>query len=173
MSGNITLIAIPLLLILGVATLTDWRVRTIPNVLTFGAALFGLILQGTINGLPGLAIAAGGWIVGLVCFLPFYAKGGMAAGDVKLMAAVGAFLGPIPGFAACLFTLIAGGVIGIVSVAINWGLRLIASSTSEGPMSLRDALRTRIPYAGAIAAGTSIVLLVPALVPANLIQPGY
>jgi len=172
MSGNISLIAIPLLLILGVATLMDWREQTIPNVLSFGAALFGLVLQGTLNGLPGVAIAAGGWVVGLVCLLPFYAKGGMAAGDVKLMAAVGAFLGPVPALAACLFTLIAGGVIAVASLACTWGLHSLAGANGAERVSLRDALRARIPYAGAIAAGTSIVLLMPSLVPTALMHFG-
>ena len=172
MSNSHILIIVPLLLILGAATLLDWREHKIPNVLTFGAALFGLILQGSLNGPAGLGLAAAGWIVCLVCFLPFYVNGGMAAGDVKLMAAVGAFIGPAAGIFACLFTLIAGGLIGLASIACVWSARQLASSSSEAGIDLRAALRTRIPYAGAIAAGTSFVLLVPGVIPASLTQLG-
>jgi len=172
MSGDSYFIVIPLLTILGVATLMDFRSCKIPNVLTFGAALFGLVLQGTLNGLPGLAIAVGGWIVCLICFLPLYARGGMAAGDVKLMAAVGAFLGPIYGIAACLLTLIAGGFMGLATVAFIWVSRNVASSPSVGTTTLRDSLRTRIPYAGAIAAGTGFVMLVPSVIEPALMRFG-
>ena len=166
------LITVPLLLILSIAALCDWRTHKIPNVLTFGAALFGLILQSTVNGAPGLAMAASGWVVCLVCFLPFYARGGMAAGDVKLMAAAGAFIGPVSGVVACVFTLIAGGVIGLIYLAVRWSAGCIANSNGAGTIVLRDALRTRIPYAGAIAMGTSFVLLVPSVIPPALIRFG-
>jgi prepilin peptidase CpaA len=162
------LLTAPLLLILGVATLMDWRQCRIPNVLSFGAALFGLVLQGTVNGAEGLLSGVGGWLVCFLFFLPFYAKGGMAAGDVKLMAAVGTFLGPFLGFFACIFSLTAGGLIGVASIAIAWSSSHLASSAGDNDFALRNALRTRIPYAGAIAAGTSITLLFPSLIPAAL-----
>ncbi len=127
-------------------------------------------LQVSISGLPGLAVAAAGWLVCLLCFLPFYIKGGMAAGDVKLMAAVGAFIGPVPGVIACAFTLVAGGVIGLLTLACARGHLRPAGSSAEGGSAVREALRTRIPYAGAIAAGTSVVLLFPSLIPPAFIQ---
>jgi prepilin peptidase CpaA len=161
-----TLVVIPLLLILSVATLIDQRTRKVPNVLSFGGALFGIILQGTINGGPGIALAAGGWLLCLACFLPLYVSGGMAAGDVKLMAAVGAFVGPVTGIAACLFTMIAGAIIGIASVILV--RRSLSATRGEDLSLLRCARQARIPYAGAIAAGTSFVLLVPSVIPSAL-----
>lgn len=161
-----TLVVIPLLVILGAATLVDQHTHKIPNALTLGSALFGLILQGTLHGSAGLVLAAGGWLLCLGCFLPLYATGGMAAGDVKLMAAVGAFVGPVNGIAACLFTLIAGGIIGLASVlSVRSSLSAIEG---EDTSLLRCARQTKIPYAGAIAAGTSFVLLVPSVIPAAL-----
>lgn len=172
MTGNEALIAAPLMLILGIATIWDWREQKIPNVLSFGAALFGIVLQGSLHGASGALFAAGGWVVCLVCFLPFYLRGGMAAGDVKLMAAAGAFLGPMPGFFACLFTLIAGGLIAVVSLAcLRFGLPLgFPADSAVGTRAA--AMRIRIPYAGAIAAGTSFVLLVPSVVPSALLHFG-
>ena len=172
MTNTEILTAVPLLLILGVATVIDWRVQKIPNVLSFGAAVFALILQATLNGGAGVALAAGGWLLCLVCFLPFYFAAGMAAGDVKLMAAVGAFLGPALGIAACLFTMMAGGVIGLVTM-FCLRRKLAASGAHDTNPGMANAVgRTRIPYAGAIAAGTSLVLLVPSVVPSALMQFG-
>jgi prepilin peptidase CpaA len=158
-------IAIPVLLILAVATIVDWRVHKLPNVLTFGSAVFAFALQWSLNGGTGLLIAAAGWAGCLICFLPFYAKGGMAAGDVKLMAAVGAFVGPVVGLTASVFSLIAGGLIALSTVAALWGPAALSGNSEASRGALRDALSKRIPYAGAIAAGTSFVLLVPAVVP--------
>ena len=167
MPSNELLMTVPLLLILVVATIMDWHRHRITNVLSFGATLFGLILQATVNGASGVLIGAGGWLVCLIFLLPFYAKGGMAAGDVKLMAAVGVFLGPIGGFFACVFTLVAGGLIGLASIGVAWGRSRLATASTDRHFTLDEARRTRIPYAGAIAAGTSFVLLVPGVIPAS------
>jgi prepilin peptidase CpaA len=102
MSSSQILIAVPLLAILSFATLSDLREHKVPNVLTFGGAFLAFILQWTLNGGSGLVMAATGWLACLACFLPFYVRGGMAAGDVKLMAAVGAFIGPVAGVVACV-----------------------------------------------------------------------
>jgi prepilin peptidase CpaA len=160
------LIVIPLLVLLGVATILDWRTTTIPNTLTFGGALFGLVLQATLDGVPGLGVAAAGWALCLVCFLPLYMAGGMAAGDVKLMATVGAFVGPAVGIAACMFSLIAGGIIGIA--CIIYRRYTMPELDVDATGSMRALLKTRIPYAGAIAAGTSFIVLVPSVVPPAL-----
>ena len=165
-------VAIPLLVVLLLATLFDWRERKIPNVLTFGSSVFAFALHGSLGGLTSLLLAVAGWIACLACFLPFYVRGGMAAGDVKLMAAVGAFIGPLAGFFACLFSLIAGGLIALTSIGCIWiSSRLRASSRSRR-FDPRAAMRTRIPYAGAIASGTSFVVLVPSVVPVALLEFG-
>jgi prepilin peptidase CpaA len=65
----------------------------IPNSLVIMALALGLIEQLTLAPTLGLAYWVGGAGTGLAIFLPFYIGGGMGAGDVKLMAAVGGFLG--------------------------------------------------------------------------------
>ena len=152
--------AVPLLVLLAIATLIDWREHSIPNALSLGGALFGFILQASMNGPIGLVVAASGWGLCLVCFLPFYMSGGMAAGDVKLMAAVGAFLGPIGGISACVCTLVVGALIGLVCLGYESLLRSSGSGSHASPAAaLRSGLRARIPYAGAIAAGTAVSLI--------------
>lgn len=165
-------VAVPLLLILAIATIFDWREHKIPNVLTFGSALFALVLHSTLDGTAGAFLATAGWIGCLICFLPFYARGGMAAGDVKLMASVGAFVGPIAGLIACMMSLIAGGVIAIATLACVWSAARLSAYPVDTPIDVRSALRKRIPYAGAIAAGTSVVLLVPTVVPPTFLNFG-
>ena len=165
-------VAIPLLVILALATLLDWREQRIPNVLTFGSAIFALVLHTTLDGASGAWFAVGGWVAGLICFLPFYARGGMAAGDVKLMAAVGAFVGPMAGLVACMLSLVAGGIIALMTLALVWGSARLSPVDSDSEIDMRSALRKRIPYAGAIAAGSSVVVLVPAIVPPALFTFG-
>ena len=156
---------VPLLLLLALAVITDWRARQIPNAMTLGGAVFALILQGTLAGPYGLLLGAAGWLVCLAMFLPFYVSGGMAAGDVKLMAMVGAFTGPALGVTAVLVTLVVGAGIGLVCLLCQLtAQRLNKAAEPESP-SLKRRLEAKIPYAGAIAAGTSIVALGGGLVP--------
>ena len=101
-----------LLALLVVASVSDWRSYRIPNWLTFGGALFAVV-YGTLAArtpVAGAMNAFGGLIVGFAAMLIFYAIGIMGAGDVKLMAMAGAFLGPQQTLMAVLFTFIAGGV---------------------------------------------------------------
>ena len=77
-----------------VACVTDLRSRRIPNVLTFGASGAALVFWTWTAGLSGLGLEPGGWMVGCALFLPWFVLGGMGAGDVKLLAALGAWLGP-------------------------------------------------------------------------------
>ena len=100
-----------------VACVTDVRSRRIPNVLTFGAAAAALIVGAGVNGLDGLGTAGLGWVVGAaVFFLPF-ALGGLGAGDVKLMAALGAWLGPADALWLGIYTAIAGGIAALAVAA--------------------------------------------------------
>ena len=91
------------------AAAIDWRTYRIPNWLTLGGALLGLVLNGVATEL-GWLNALAGLGLGLALLLPLWMLRLLGAGDVKLMAMVGAFVG-VPGiFGAVLFSLIAGGV---------------------------------------------------------------
>ena len=103
-----------------VAAVWDIASRRIPNVLTFGAALAGFAVHAYIGGWSGAGLALSGWLVGVALFFPFFMLGGMGAGDVKLLGAVGAWLGPVAIVWVALYSSIAGGVMGL-AVALWWG----------------------------------------------------
>ena len=105
-----------LLVLLVTAAVSDLRTYRIPNWLTFGGMVFALI-YGTFAArtpLVGATHALSGLGTGLLIMLPFYALGIMGAGDVKLMAMVGAFIGPYQTLWAILFTCIAGGAAALI-----------------------------------------------------------
>lgn len=138
-----------LLALLAVALLSDIRERRIPNQLVVTGLLLGLAGHAWFAGIGGLTIAASGALVGLLCLLPFYALGKLGAGDVKLMAMCGAFLGPLQVAAASVASLLVGGVIGVVW--FSWQL----SARDENQVTTASA----IPYALAIGAGVLISLI--------------
>ena len=108
------------LTIASIACVTDLRTRRIPNVLTFGAALVGLLYQFVSGGIDGLGHAALGWFVGAAIFIVPFALRGLGGGDVKLLAALGAWLGPTDVVWLSLYTGVAGGVMAIV-VSARYG----------------------------------------------------
>jgi len=101
------------LTIAGTACVTDLRTRRIPNILTFGAALAGLLFQFATGGVEALGQAALGWLLGAIVFLLPFALGGLGGGDVKLIAALGAWLGPVDAVWLVLYTGVAGGVMAL------------------------------------------------------------
>lgn len=101
-----------LFVLLVVASISDYRTYRIPNWLTFGGAAFALVYKTVIAVSPPSAFlsAFGGLFLGFLIMLPAYALGVMGAGDVKLMAMVGAFLGIHETLQAVLFAFIVGGI---------------------------------------------------------------
>jgi prepilin peptidase CpaA len=102
------------------ACVTDVRSRRIPNLLTFGAAAAGIALHSGLGGWNGFQTATMGWLAGTALFLPFFLLGGMGAGDVKLLAALGAWLGPRDAFWMAVYGSLAGGAMA-VGVALIHG----------------------------------------------------
>src|SRR5688500_17057938 len=91
---SVDLRVVALLTVALTAAVCDVRSRRIPNALTFGAAASALVYALATGGIGSLGFAAAGWIAGAALFFPFFALGGMGAGDVKLIAALGAWVGP-------------------------------------------------------------------------------
>src|SRR6185436_6179405 len=92
-----------------VAVACDVRTRRIPNWLTFGAAAAARAYGAFAAGLPRVGTSAAGWLAGAALFFPFFALGGMGAGDVKLLAALAAWLGPAESVWLAMFAAAAGG----------------------------------------------------------------
>src|SRR5688572_10689038 len=82
-------------LVLIVAAWIDGKELRVPNWITFPMVLSGIAFNVWMSGWSGLGAALLGTVVGLATLLPLYSVGGMGAGDVKLMAGMGAWLGPV------------------------------------------------------------------------------
>ena len=118
--GKEQLLAVALMLgLLGIAVVSDLRRNRIPNLLIVVGLWLGIAGQVVSSGVAGLGHGLLGMLIGFSVFLPLYALGGMAAGDVKLMAMVGAFLTPQHALWAAFFSLIAGGVCGALFVLVR------------------------------------------------------
>jgi prepilin peptidase CpaA len=138
----------------------DLLAHRIPNLLTGSVLGVGLVLQLALGGWGALGQATLGVLVGLAVLLPFYLLRAMGAGDVKLLAALGALLGPHWALIAGIGTLIAGGILAgayllagalraaLVPAGAPWSLRIL--NARERAQQLR---RERFPYALAIAVG--------------------
>jgi prepilin peptidase CpaA len=105
-----------LLVLLVAAAASDYRRYRIPNWLTMGGTLFALVYNTAVPPVwhAGWTWAPAGMLLGLGAMLPMYAIGAMGAGDVKLMAMIGAFLGLSATMQALLFSIVTGGVAALV-----------------------------------------------------------
>lgn len=99
------------------AAIIDGRRLKVPNWLTYHLAFGGLVFAAWSGGWAGLGSGLAGLIVGLALLLPVYAIGGMGAGDVKLLAGVGAWFGPGVVLGAFLVSTIVGG---LMALAMIW-----------------------------------------------------
>ena len=122
--GNMYLIIDPFLFILLISILIvsaviDIRVKKIPNLITFPTMVLGLVYYGETNGWDGLLFSLGGLALGMGIFFILYMMGGMGAGDVKLMGAVGAIVGSKGVLLTALFSAIVGGVYALIVLLFN------------------------------------------------------
>ena len=151
---------------------SDVRAHRIPNLLNYSALLLGLISSTLVGGWQGLEQGVAGALIGGGVFFLFYLVKGMGAGDVKLMAAVGAWLGIKQTVVVMMASAIAGGVLAIIYVVFyrrlwstvqNMG-ELIRFHFTSGvrphpELNLQDSSSVRLPYGLAIAVGTAYLLV--------------
>jgi len=171
----VDLSAVGLVLTVALGATFDIGTRRIPNFITVGGLAVALVLRLSIGGVDALV---GGLLGALLAFLltfPLFMLKGMGGGDVKLLTAVGAFLGPYGTFVALLATALVGGVLAIVvslrrrrlgeSLAGTFTVMrgMVLRAISSGKVQTVPTLETRdavtVPYGVAIAAGAVIALL--------------
>ena len=160
-----------LLAVLLTAAVIDIRQHRLPNVLTVSTALLGISFQCWLQGWSGLINSLIGFFAALVLFLPFYAARWMGAGDVKLMAAIGTFLGWPDSLLAVGLTTAAGSVVAFGLLAAQGGLTdylsryglmakclFFTGSFAYLPPKTGEASTLVFPYALAIGLGTLATL---------------
>jgi len=153
------------------ACITDLKSRRIPNVLTFGAAVGALAFHVITRGWAGLGEAAAGWLVGLAVFLPFFVLRGIGGGDVKLVGALGAWIGPGLALWLGLWSAIAGGPLALIvmlsrgytrqAVSNVWSLLMfwrVQGLRAHPGLTLESAGSPRLPYALPITVGLIVTL---------------
>lgn len=151
------------------AAANDIKSHRISNKLVAIGAILAFSIHFLLSGYYGLLMACSGFFLGLVLFLPFYLFHALGAGDVKLMAVVGAFLWPGGQFwGAIAGTLIAGGILAVFMAMYSGKVGQMLRNTKAvlfgglidvhlkqmpvldiGPQSVG-----KLPYAVAIATGT-------------------
>jgi prepilin peptidase CpaA len=149
-------------IVLGVAVFTDLRSRRIPNWLVLPFLPLGIAVSAWLHGWHGAVQSLEGAAVGVLTFGIFFFMGGMGAGDVKLCAAIGAWIGPGQLFIALVLTGLAGGVMVIAWAAYAGFLKdlftgtgdLVFNGAKRAEVTLSNPLRRKMPYAPAIAIGT-------------------
>jgi prepilin peptidase CpaA len=172
----------PTLIVLAVATFTDLRNRRIPNWLVLPFLLAGIVVSplrpdwggnwggsGLRFSWHGLGQSFTGLGLGLLIYGFLFCLGGMGGGDVKLCAALGAWIGPVQMFWALFFTSLAGGIMVLCWIVYHKVFRklllragdLVFDKRRNGmgrkpEASLADLLKRRMPYAPAITIGTLI-----------------
>ncbi|MGH7725498.1 MAG: A24 family peptidase [Candidatus Eiseniibacteriota bacterium] len=150
-----------------VASAIDLKSRRIPNALTFPLAGLALVANGIVGGWTGLGASGLGLAVGLGLFLIAMMVGAMGAGDVKLMAGLGALLGVVHVFWIGLFTCVMGGVLAVIHsggkgtlprmLRRTWELMKCIVLTRRLPKAdeLNATGEDYMPYALAIALGVT------------------
>lgn len=144
-----------------IAVVTDYRTRRIPNTVTLSMIVAGVALNAINAGNKGSTMAFLGILVGIGVFLLPFFMGGIGAGDVKLMAGIGALKGPYFVFVVFIITALAGGVIALIRLvanrdersAVRSRLRATVVSITTGVKQQPEEAPSAIPYALCIVIG--------------------
>jgi prepilin peptidase CpaA len=159
----------PTLGVLAIATFTDVRSRRIPNWLVLPFIPAGMAVSAWIHGWHGLGQSLEGFVLGTAIFGLLFCLGGMGMGDVKLCAAVGAWIGASQLMIALVITGLAGGVMAVCWAAAGGFLGSLFSGSADLVFGVKErGLRPhpdlvlsnprarKMPYAPAIAFGTLV-----------------
>jgi len=168
-------VALKLVLIATVlaAAYYDLRVRRIPNWINVAGAMLGLGLNVYFQSVQGVMLAAGGLLIALCIYVPLYALKGMGAGDVKLMAAIGAIAGPGNWLNIFIVTALLGGAASLTLVLLRRKMGQTLANVSaivsnlakgKGPagqdntLSIHHSQSLKMPHGAVIASGVCLFL---------------
>lgn len=155
-----------------IAVITDLLSRRIPNLLTLPAIGLAIALRIAFQGWVGLGLALAGAFLAPTLLLVMHGGKGLGMGDLKLAAAVGAFMGPALAVATMLLTAVAGGILGIAMMlkpggslrnfinVISIGLPFRKKKGDDGPATDNAPAVLTMPYGVAIGAGSLMTLAV-------------
>ena len=160
------------------AAVYDLKYRRIPNWLTLGGALAGLVLNGIAGpGLAGALFSLKGLAVGFGLYFALYALHAMGAGDVKLMGAVGALVGWHVWLIVFLCTALLGGAAALVLAAARkrlgstfWNLGFILSEArnlrpaylGKEELDVNSSKSLGLPHGAVIAVGAACAMCLQA-----------
>jgi len=170
--------AILIALVLGAAVF-DARYRRIPNWLSVGGVLVGLALNAFLDqGRPGMFVSSAlGLVIAFAVYFVLYVLHAMGAGDVKLMAAVGAIVGWPNWFGIFIVTAIIGGIMALILVTARgrvkktfWNVAFILSEMKGGrpaymgreELDVKSPKSVGLPHGAVIAVGTFFFLALSA-----------
>jgi prepilin peptidase CpaA len=156
-----------------ISLVTDIRNRRILNIVTLPSVLFSFVYYIITSGIDGFLFSGKGFLVGLGLLIIPYILGGMGAGDVKLMAAIGALMGTSFVFYSFIYTALIGGVIGLFLIIKTRGFmnsikdfsykftNIVFFKSNLGSMIIPSNTKNSIsfPYGVAIVLGTLCTLV--------------
>lgn len=160
-----------------IGAVTDLRARRLPNALTIPLWISGLAWGACTAGFAGFGEALGASLLIMLPYVFLFLFAGGGAGDAKMMAGVGAWLGLAHGSAALVAVAIAGGLIGILAAVIKREGKALAQnllissfglfSVARGHVPIRDRKAVlppvetmrQMPYGAAILAGLVVAAI--------------
>jgi len=155
------------------ASWIDYKARKVPNWLNAALALTGFLVQFCFNGTEGLSAGGLGLLVGFGVLIVPWAMHGMGAGDVKLMAAIGVWFGPLMTLVAFAVGAVVGGVVSVIMILssgrlwhamVNFQTILVKVSSAKTAFSEFGGAKTfgetsqLLPYGVPLTAGSLIML---------------
>lgn len=167
--------ALGLVLMVALGAALDVGTRRIPNPITVGGLAVALVVRASIGGAEALLAGVLGALLAFLFAFPLFMLKGMGGGDVKLLTAAGAFLGPYRTFVALLATALVGGIlallvsarrrrlgtslVGTIGLARGLALKALSGGEVDAVPTLQSGGAVTVPYGVAIAAGAVIGLL--------------
>ncbi len=170
-------IRIVLAIVVLTAAIFDYKERRIPNWLNVSGLILGFGLNVLFFRVHGVLTAGEGLLFASAVYLPLYLLRGMGAGDVKLMAAVGALVGPANWFQIFVATALIGGGVAAglaflkkrfaetccnITFLIKDLVHLRAPYRTNPQLDFRNPTSFGMPHGVLIAIGSMAVLLIPA-----------